>query len=173
MAKDKGPLSVPEYEQARKRNAWLPPPTMPPPTREAYQAFLAAQKNDSRYLALARDERDRFCEEVMRDGKAGKLAEIVSTGVLVLVGEQTKRKSANIIRKALALPCKAVYAIDPIADNLPSGESFVNFDGFVIELSDLVEDRRSTFRTISAWVRGQGFDDSNDIGQRLEFFSIK
>jgi len=55
------PLSIDEYEQARRADPRLPPPTVPPPPTEAYDAFVAAQKSDPRYTAIRRDESDRFC----------------------------------------------------------------------------------------------------------------
>ena len=80
IAPSSTPLSIDEYEQARRADPRLPPPTVQLPPPGAYAAFVAAQKSDPRYTAIRRDESDRFCTERLDDGASVSLAVLLGRG---------------------------------------------------------------------------------------------
>jgi hypothetical protein len=90
IAPGRVPLSIDEYEEARRADPRLPPPTVPPPPTEAYDAFVAAQKSDPRYTAIRRDESDRFCTERLNGGASATLAALLGRGVPIMIGERSR-----------------------------------------------------------------------------------
>ena len=165
------PLSIDEYEQARRADPRLPTVQLPPP--DAYAAFVAAQKSDPRYTAIRRDESDRFCTERLNDGASVSLAVLLGRGVPIMIGERSRRQSATIVEKIRALPCKAVHAVEVESVTLPSEAAVLSVDGFVLELPDAPADRRAVRRTVGPWVRAAGYDVEEELGQRFMFVRIK
>jgi hypothetical protein len=165
--------SIAEYDEARREDPRLPARTEPEPPHRLFQAYLIAREKDPRYQALARQESDRFSLERLRAGNPQPFAEIVSRGVLVLVGERGERESRSIVHALLRIPCKAVHALETESGNLPDGRVVVGVGEFLIELSGEAEERRKAFRTVEPWVREQGYEPSADIGQRFLFAKIK
>jgi len=166
------PLSIDEYEEARRADPRLPPPTVPPPPPEAYDAFVVAQKSDPRYTAIRRDESDRFCTERLSGG-AVALAALLGRGVPVMIGERSRRQSAAILEKIRALPCKAVHAVDVESAALPGKPVVLSVESFVLELPDAPAERRVVRRTVGPWARATGYDVEEDLGQRFMFVRIK
>jgi len=167
------PLSIDEYEQARRPDPRLPPPTVPPPPTEAYDAFVAAQKSDPRYTAIRRDESDRFCTERLNGGASAALAALLGRGIPVMIGDRSRRQSATIVEKIRALPCKAVHAVEVETVTLPGDPAVLSVDSFVLELPDAPAERRAVRRTVGPWVRAAGYDVEEDLGQRFMFIRIK
>jgi len=167
------PLSIDEYEQARRADPRLPPPTIPPPPTEAYDAFVAAQKSDPRYTAIRRDESDRFCTERLNGGASAALAALLGRGIPVMIGERSRRQSATIVEKIRALPCKTVHAVDIETVALPGEPAVLNVDSFVLELPDVPSERGTVRRAVGPWVRAAGYDVEEDLGQRFMFIRIK
>jgi len=167
------PLSIDEYEEARRADPRLPPPTVQLPPPDAYAAFVAAQKSDPRYTAIRRDESDRFCTERLNDGASVSLAVLLGRGVPIMIGERSRRQSATIVEKIRALPCKAVHAVEVESVTLPSEAAVLSVDSFVLELPDAPAERRAVRRAVGPWVRAAGYDVEEELGQRFMFVRIK
>jgi hypothetical protein len=113
-------LSLAEYEEARSRDPVLPPPTVPPPTGDMYEAFQRERMSDPRYREIERNDREAFCSERLREEGTKRLGQVLAECSGIVVGERSQRASATLLRSMSALPCREVYAMAPGITELDS-----------------------------------------------------